>query len=274
MVTKECRERQMSFLSRFVVCSFFFSIHLWASDGGASEFETKCIYSSKARDQGSIVSQPTRPKRFVLFPEFSLWLGDWRYLHRPTELRYWISNYYPMKIDTDSVRHYIRQIIDQINPLIDYRIRSVDQSSSIDQANFHYLFFNYEFCPTEDPLATHEKIQVSEPLLIYPKQVIKEKHYRAHGGIRVSPGDDNLTISETKYNVHHTFLLHADPQYEPVIYTCDDEESRCDIDLFAVMLHESLHGFGIEVEYEESDRWIGAPHLCSSTPNHRCRTKQ
>jgi hypothetical protein len=53
-----------------------------------------------------------------------------------------------------------------------------------------------------------------------------------------------------KFNIHHTFLLHQDFLYDPVVYQCNSDETHCFMDLYAVMLHETLHGFGIEVFYQ------------------------
>ena len=212
-----------------------------------NKFDAKCEYSELAKDQGLILDKTIRRKRFVLFPEFKAWINDWRYLNPVKTFVYWISNYYPKQIDSNHVRSYIDHIIHDINQVIDNRISSVYEPSSPDKANFHYNFFNYKICPIEDPLATTKGVQNTRPMLIYPPEIIKKNRYRAHGGIHLNHAD-NSTISYMKFNIHHKFLLHQDFQYEPVIYTCNSEETDCVMDLYAVMLHETLHGFGIEVE--------------------------
>ncbi len=80
-----------------------------------NKFKIKCEYSSKARDQELIINKLNRHKRFVLFPEFKLWLNDWRYLNHPKNILYWISNYYPKQIDSNHIRSYIHHIINDIN---------------------------------------------------------------------------------------------------------------------------------------------------------------
>ncbi len=233
----------MFFSLRLLVFYFYVLININQS---INTLEIKCEYSNEARDQAQISNKQNRYKRFVLFPEFKLWMNDWRYLHHPKHFIYWISNYYPQQIDSNHVRSYIHHIINNINQVINYKITSVRQALSIDEANSYYNFFNYEICPTNDPLATTEGMQSKEPILIYPRELIKDKSYRAHGGITLNP-KDNSTTSYMKFNIHHTFLLHQDFQYDPVIYTCNSDQSHCIMDLYAVILHESLHGFGIEV---------------------------
>ncbi len=85
-------------------------------------------------------------------------------------------------------------------------------------------------------------------ILIYPSDIIKEKRYRAHGGIKLN-SENNSTTSHMKFNIHRTFLLHHDFQYDPVEYKCNSDETHCFIDLYSVMLHETLYGFGIEVSF-------------------------
>jgi hypothetical protein len=82
--------------------------------------------------------------------------------------------------------------------------------------------------------------------LIYPRHIIKENRYRAHGGIIFNP-KTNSSTSYMKFNIYHRFLLHQDFQYDSVVYKCNSDESDCMMDLYAVMLNETLHGFGIEV---------------------------
>lgn len=233
----------MFFSFRLVVFYFFVLININES---INTFEIKCEYSNKPRDQALLSDKINRYKRFVLFPEFKLWMNDWRYLHHPKDFIYWISNYYPKQIDSNHVRSYIHHIINNINQFINYKIVSIREASSIEKANFYYNFFNYEICPTNDPLATTKNVQSIESMFIYPRELIKKNRYRAHGGIIVNP-KNNSTTSHMKFNIHHTFLLHQDFQYDPVIYTCNSDESHCIVDLYAVLLHETLHGFGIEV---------------------------
>ncbi len=76
----------MFIFSRFIVSlSFFVLINLIESK---RPIEIKCIKSSVARDQSLITYKTHRRKRFVLFPEFELWLNDWRYLNKPKDFRY------------------------------------------------------------------------------------------------------------------------------------------------------------------------------------------
>jgi hypothetical protein len=230
--------------SRFVVSFFFFV--LINEIKSTKNVEMKCSYSSEARDQGLLINKIPRHKRFVLFPEFRLWLNDWRYLNNPKEFLYWISNYYPKQIDSNNVRSYIHHMINDINQFINHKISLISEASSPDKSNFNYNFFNYEICPKDDQLATTKDVENIETMLIYPSDVIKKNRYRAHGGITLNH-ENNSTRAHIKFNIHHTFLIHQDFQYDPVIYTCYYDESHCEIDLYAVMLHETLHGFGIEV---------------------------
>jgi hypothetical protein len=230
----------MFFSSRYVAFLLFFA--LINQIESTKDIKIKCEYSSEGRDQGKI----NRRKRFVLFPEFKLWLNDWRYLNHPKHFLYWISNYYPKKIPTNYVRLYIHHIIDDINQVINHKISSIREASSVYESNFNYNFFNYEICPNDDRLATIKDVENIETMLIYPRNLIKEKRYRAHGGIILNH-ENNSSRSYIKFNIHHTFLIHQDFQYDPVEYTCNSDESHCILDLYAMMLHETLHGFGIEV---------------------------
>ena len=232
----------MFFSFRFVVFFYFFLL-IKSIESLINNFKVECEYSEKARDQELILN---RPKRFVLFPEFKLWMNDWRYLNPPKDFIYWICNYYPKQIDSNHVRSYIHHIINDINQVINHKITSINEASSPDQSNFDYNFFNYEICPTDDPLAVTKDVENIESLLIYPRYIIKENRYRAHGGIILNH-TNNSTRSHMKFNIHHTFLLHQDFQYDPVVYQCNSDETHCFMDLYAVMLHETLHGFGIEV---------------------------
>lgn len=206
----------------------------------------ECEYSAVARDQGSILNGTVRSRRFVLFPEFHLWLNDSRYLNSPRDFRFWTTNFYPGRINSTRLQFYIEQLIGQLSPFVERKIRSVQRATTIDEANFHYQFFNYQICPTADPLAVVAGVQSISPLLIYSPEIVKKSRYRAHGGITWDY-QKNISISHTKYNIHHEFLFYEDFQYDPVIYRCNADESHCQMDLYAVMLHETLHGFGIEV---------------------------
>lgn len=239
----------MFFSFRFIV--FFFFFVLLNRIESKNKFPIKCEYSSEGRDQDFIRNQFNRHKRFVLFPEFKLWLNDWRYLNHPENILYWISNYYPQKIDSKYIQLYIHQIINDINQVINYKISSIHQALSADQSNFNYNFFNYEICPTNDRLATVNDVENVETMSIYPANVIKEKRYRAHGGIVVNR-ENNSTRSHIKFNLHHQFMIYQDFQYDPVRYTCNSDESHCIMDLYSTMLHETLHGFGIEVFTKKS----------------------
>lgn len=219
----------------------FFLIHQ------INPFPIKCHYSSEAKDQSFI--EQTRHRRFVLFPEFPLWFNDWRYLNHPKEFLYWISNYYPQLIPTDSIRDYIHLILNDVNQFIDHQIVLIEQAKSPDQSNFNYNFFDYHICPKDDPNAMIDQVQNVETMLIYSEEVVRKNRYRAHGGISINPLD-NSSISFMKFNIHHQFILYEDFEYDPVIYTCSSDESHCTIDLYSVMLHETLHGFGIEVNKE------------------------
>jgi len=241
----------MFIFSRFIVSLFFFVlINLIESK---RPIEIKCIKSSVARDQSLITYKTHRRKRFVLFPEFELWLNDWRYLNKPKDFRYWISNYYPQYINTNIVRSYIHHIIDDINEVINDKISSTQEALSAYQSNFNYNFFNYEICPSEDPSATTSDVENAEAMLIYSPEIIKQSRYRAHGGISLKP-ETNSPISHIKFNLHHQFLLFQDFQYDPVVYTCNSDESKCVMDLYAIMLHETLHGFGIEVIFMKTKK--------------------
>jgi hypothetical protein len=238
----------MIFSSRFFV-SLFFYLLINQNESINKNFEIKCEYSSEGRDQGKI----HRHKRFVLFPEYKLWLNDWRYLNHPKTILYWISNYYPNKIPSNFIRLYIHHIINDINQFINHQISSVREASSPDKANFNYNFFNYEICPKDDSLATIKNVENIETMLIYPANIVKEKRYRAHGGIKLD-NENNSSRSHMKFNIHHQFLIYQDFQYDPVEYTCNSDESHCIIDLYAMMLHETLHGFGIEVLFFEEKK--------------------
>lgn len=215
-------------------------------------FPIKCEYPTSARDQTWIDS--SRHRRFVLFPEFSLWLNDWRYLNHPKEFLYWISNYYPQLIPDSFIRTSLHLIINDINRYIDHRIIRIQEAQSANHSNFNYNFFDYHLCPENDPNARIENVENIETMLIYSPELIRKSRYRAHGGISIN-SVDNSSRSLMKFNTHHQFLLYEDFEYDPVIYTCTSDERHCHIDLYSVMLHETLHGFGIEVndKFESRD---------------------
>lgn len=220
----------------------------------ASDYEPKCLKQDTAVDQAHYYnnnSRSTRSKRFVLFPEFINYLDDWRYIHRPQQFIYWIANFYPNKINTDDIHRYIKTIIQQINSAIDQDI-IVQEASNPGEANFHFNFFDYTKCPMDDiPEANVDNILVLDELFIYPPEVTKQNRYRAHGGIHLI--EDDRPISTIKLNMQHKFLVSNDFVYEPTIYACTEDEEDCEIDLYYVLLHETLHGFGIEVNiYVES----------------------
>ncbi|CAF0821398.1 unnamed protein product [Rotaria sordida] len=252
----------MFFSSQFVI---FYSFVLTSINECINNNEIKCEYLSIGRDQSLITNEIQRHKRFVLFPEYKLWLNDWRYLNHPNKFIYWISNFYPNKIHSNYVQSYIHHIVNNINKFINNKISSIGQATSIDKANFHYNFFNYEICPTDDSLSTTINVQSIESLIIYSRQVIKDNRYRAHGGILLN-SINNSTISTMKFNIHHTFLIHQDFQYDPVEYKCNSDGSHCFMDLYAVMLHETLHGFGIEHTEKKlaNKNFLAVMHLYAS----------
>lgn len=209
-----------------------------------SNYAPRCNHQNTPVDQ-IVNSQTSRKKRFVLFPEFINFLDDWRYINRPKAIFYWIANFYPQKVDTDYLHRYIKEIIRQINVVLDEDI-TIEAATDPGGANFHYNLFDYTKCPTDDlSEATLENVQVLDPLLIYPVELTKKSRYRAHGGIHLVENDRPISI--IKLNTQQTYLLSDDFVYDPTIYTCDDEANQCEIDLFLVLLHETLHGFGIEV---------------------------
>ena len=207
-----------------------------------------CKHETTAVDQvydAGTTNSTTRKKRFILFPEFINFLGNWKYIHRPAHFRYWITNFYPKRVNNEHVHVIIRDIIAQINTVLDYDI-TVEEAPDPGAANFHYYFFNYAKCPTDDPTeATMDNVQAFSYLSIYSEEMTRKYRYRAHGGIELR-GDDP-PISMIKMNMQQTFLSSTDLCYEPIIYTCVEATNECQIDLYYVLLHETLHGFGIEV---------------------------
>jgi hypothetical protein len=211
---------------------------------GISNYEPRCLHQNTAVDQ--IIDQ-SRRKRFVLFPEFINYLDDWRYINAPKDIFYWIANFYPNKINTNYLHYYIKDIIQQINTVIDNDI-NLFPANDPGEANFHYNLFDYTKCPMDDlPEATLDNIKILNQLLIYPADIARKSRYRAHGGIQIVEND--RPISTIKLNMQQTFLYSDDFLYDPTIYICDDNTNQCQIDLYWVLLHETLHGFGIEVNY-------------------------
>lgn len=190
-------------------------------------------------------TQIPRRKRFVLFPEFELFLDDQRYVNRTHDMSYWISNFYPKRISTDYIHRCIEDIIRQISEVIDKPItpqRAVDPGA----ANFHYVFFDYTVCPTDDvPRATVDGVKLRDELYIYPAELTRKSRYRAHGGIHFDT--DESLISQIKFNMQQTFVESDDWVYDPVVYTCNDTANVCELDTHYVLFHETLHGYAIEV---------------------------
>jgi len=209
-----------------------------------SNYEPKCLHQNTAVDQVIPQTQLSKKKRFVLFPEFVNYINDWRYLNRPPEIFYWIANFYPDKIDTDYLHRYIKHIIQEINTVIQTDIK-ITVAQDPGEANFHFNLFDYTKCPMDDPQATTDNVKILDQLLIYPIELTRKSRYRAHGGIHIIEND--RPISTIKLNMQQTYLYSDDFIYDPIIYTCDDEANQCEIDLYWVLLHETLHGFGIEV---------------------------
>ena len=216
-----------------------------------NDYAPKCVVQNTPLDQSYNFAQnnntPTsRSKRFVLFPEFELFLNDYRYVNRTYDMSYWISNFYPDRLRTDYIHLCLENIMNQISQVIDQPIIP-ERAADPGKANFHFVFFDYTKCPTDPGSgATVDGVQALEKLYIYSKDLTRENRYRAHGGIHIE--EDDSLISEIKFNMQQTFLEVADWIYDPVVYTCDDKENLCDIDAHYVLFHETLHGFGIEVE--------------------------
>ncbi|CAF0721899.1 unnamed protein product [Rotaria sordida] len=211
-----------------------------------SNYEVRCSQQSTAVDQVTQynITEQTRKKRFVLFPEFVNYKEDWRYIHRPQEFVYWIANFYPNRINTSYIYRSINYIIEGINTVIDNDI-TIQEGLDPGEANFHFNFFDYTKCPMDDiPEATIDNIQILDSLYIYPVDVARESRYRANGGIHLAEND--RPISTIKFNMQQNFLVSDDFVYDPIIYTCIEATNECDIDLHWALLHETLHGFGIE----------------------------
>jgi hypothetical protein len=213
----------------------------------APTYELKCHEQITPVDQviDSYGNNHTRKKRFVLFPEFVNYKDDERYVQRPEKFIYWISNFYPQRIKTDDIRRYIKDIIQQINTVLDNEI-TVEEAADPGEANFQFYFFDYTKCPSDDlPEATVDNIKVYDTLSIYSIDLTRKSRYRAHGGINLL--ENNQPMSIVKLNMQQTFLYSEDFVYDSVIYTCVDETNECLIDSHYVLLHETLHAFGIEV---------------------------
>ena len=211
-------------------------------------YKPKCIYENKPIDQVlyfNKTARSIRKKRFILFPEFINYIDDWRYINRPREIFYWIANFYPNRINTEYLHRYIKHIIQQINTVIDNKI-IIHEASNPGQANFHFNLFDYTKCPMDDiPEATIDNVQIFDKLLIYSSEVVRKSRYRAHGGIHLV--ENNRPISTIKLNMQQTFVCADDLVYEPIKYTCVVNTNLCEMDLYYTLLHEMLHGFGIEV---------------------------
>ena len=235
-------------LFHLLIYSSVLFILIHSEPSTSSNYEPRCSFQDTPVDQ--VVDYPTqnqtaRRKRFVLFPEFINFLGDWRYTKLSTHISYWIANFYPDRVDSTYVDRYIREILRQINLVIDKEL-TIEAATNPGQANFHFDLFDYTKCPTAaDSGATLENVQVLEPLLIYSVEVTRKSRYRAHGGIHFAEND--RPISHVKLNMQQTYIISDDFVYDPTIYKCDDEKNECEIDLFWVLLHETLHGFAIEV---------------------------
>lgn len=206
-------------------------------------YDVKCLNQEKPVDQGHSESHTSRKKRFVLFPEFVNYKNDPRYIHAPPHIYYWVANFYPDRLNTDIIHLYIKQIIAQINFALDEKI-TVSLASDPGEANFHFYFFNYALCPTDDTTATVGDNKVVQKLSIYPAQMVQENRYRANGGIFLTEGDKPK--SDIKFNMQQKFLPYDDWTYDSVTYHCS-ESNNCEIDFFWSLLHETIHGFGIEV---------------------------
>jgi hypothetical protein len=206
-----------------------------------------CLSQSTSLDDTynpSLPSVASRRKRFVLNPELNDH-HDWRHLQRSPDIHFWIANFYPDKLDSDLIRRDIRHIIEQINLGLEPDI-TIDEAADANDANFFFYFFDYTICPTNDPSADQsESIQAAEPLSIYSPEITRASRYRAHGGIYLS--NEKKAMSIVKLNMQQKFITSDDYIYDPVQYTCIEDTNICEIDLYYVLLHESLHGFGVEV---------------------------
>ena len=191
------------------------------------------------------ITANTRKKRFVVFPEFVNYMDDWRYLQQADEIRYWIANFYPKRISQEALHDSIIHIFEQVKFALDKDIPILNATDP-KNANFQIDLFDYTKCPTDDtPDATVADVQVYQSLYIYPAKLTQESRYRAHGGINLYDKDKPMSV--VKLNMQQTFLVSTDYVYDPIIYTCLEPENVCQIDLYYVLLHEILHGFGIEV---------------------------
>ncbi|CAF2381483.1 unnamed protein product [Rotaria sp. Silwood2] len=211
-----------------------------------SDYQVKCSQQSTAVDQVIQYNktEQARKKRFVLFPEFVNYKDDWRYINRPQEFVYWIANFYPNRINTSYIHQSINYVIQEINTVIDNDI-TIQEAVDPGEANFHFNFFDYSKCPLDDvPEATIDNVQILDMLYIYSAEITRQSRYRAHGGIHLAEND--RAISTIKFNMQQEFLVSNDFVYDPIIYSCIEETNECEIDLHWALLHETLHGFGIE----------------------------
>ncbi|CAF0721323.1 unnamed protein product [Didymodactylos carnosus] len=213
-----------------------------------NDYTPTCKHHAIAIDQAHY-GEYGRKKRFFLFPEIKQWKNDWRYIYNPSEIRFWISNFYPNKISTNILKTYIRKIVYHINEVLDddQQIR-IKEATNAGDANFNIAFFKYHICPKNDPEAQWNNVTMKWPIDIYTEEVAFENQYRAHGGIRLGENGSNSTknnIAITKFNAKHTFIYTEDYLSDPILNHCDANEN-CKLDLYWALLHESLHGFGIE----------------------------
>ena len=194
----------------------------------------------------------TRTKRFVLFPEFVNYKDNWHYLQAAPEIRYWLAHFYPTRLSFEVLHAAIIHIFQQVQFALD-RDLPIKNATDPGNGNFQFYLFDYTICPTDDtPAATTTDIQAFESLYIYPVDLTRESRYRAHGGINLL--SNNVPSSLVKLNMQQTFLVSTDYVYDPIIYTCVEETNVCQIDLYYVLLHEILHGFGIEVIHSARSR--------------------
>ena len=236
------------FSSVCLLIYYFVQINCQGSNNGPSTYTVKCESLTKAKDfvyDPTNISLPERHKRFVLFPEFVNFRDNWNYINAPPLFNYWLANFYQKVLSNETLAYYIEHIIKQINEVLDTDI-VITQAIDPPDANFQFSLFDYTICPDKDANATTDGVLSFDKLDVYTPEVVRKSRYRAHGGIHLLP--DNRSRSIIKLNMQHTFLLADDFVYDPITYTCiSDEVNICDIDLYYVLLHETLHGFGIEV---------------------------
>jgi hypothetical protein len=231
---------------------FFIFVHLSFTANGLTKRSAQVITggalcdkrSSPAdRSYSSPDANATRIKRFVLFPEFATYRDNPHYAQRAKTISFWIANFYPSQLSNDAIRFCITDVIRQISEVLDEPLKLVE-AGTCDAGNFQFDAFDYSVCPDQDSNADKD-VQVHRSLLIYPLAVVQKNNYRAHGGIELDA--ENNPTSIVKLNMQQTFAFAHDAIYDPVPYHCNETENRCVIDLHYVLLHEMLHGFGIEV---------------------------